>query len=376
MPVSFTNSGTTPITISGKTKNGPWFLYERGLSLPYTIAPGQTLTFNIVYAPVSNQTLQGTFTYNSNASNSSLAVTVTGTGVGAGSITATPASLGFGRVPLGSSSTQTLTVTNPSHSALTLSQISNSGNVQSSPFSISGITTPLTLSAGQSFSFEVSFTPSSFGDEFGNLVLVSSSGEQLSIAENGFGVNGGILTVSPSSLSFGNVTVGSTQSRTVTLTATSNRLTVSSDSVGNSEYSISGLTLPLVLEAGQSASVKVNFSPQSSGAANSTLAFATSSGQASPVLTSLTGSGVAAVQHSVALSWQPSTSEVMGYNVYRGTQSAGPYSKINASTDGATSFSDDSVQGGNSYYYEVTSVDSNGMESAPTSPVAASVPTS
>ena len=374
MAVSFTNSGTSAVTIASKDKSGPWFFYARGLPLPYKLAAGQTVTFNVVYAPTSDHASTGSFTFHSDASNSALVLAVSGTGAAAGTLSANPASLGFGWVPIGAASTKTLTVTNPSHSALTLSQISSSGGALASPFSAGGITMPLTLAAGQSYTFQVTFTPKSTGDFFGNLLLVSSSGEQLSVAENGVGSGAGILTVNPSSLNFGSVTVGSSQSHTITLTASSNQVVVASDSLGSAEYSISGLTLPLTLAAGQSVPVSVTFSPVSSGSANTNLAFATGTGSTNPVLTSLIGTGVAQVSHSVALSWQPSSSDVAGYNVYRGGKSAGPYAKINSSTDGSTSFADDSVQGGSSYYYEVTAVDPSGMESVPSSPVMASVP--
>lgn len=374
VPVSLSNPGTSSITITGETKNAPWYFYRRGMPLPYTLHPGQTVTFNVVFQPTSDRSSTGTFTYASTASNSSLGLSVSGTGVAAGTLKATPASLGYGWVPVGAASTKTITLSNPSQSALTISQISDTSGALAGPFTFNGISTPLTLAAGQSFTFQVTFTPNRTGDFFGNLSLVSSTGAQISVAENGVGSNAGVLQVTPASLNFGNVTVGTSQSQTITLSAPSNQVTVSSDSLGSSEYSISGLALPLTLAAGQSVAVTVTFSPQSSGAANTSLALATSSGSSN---TSLIGTGVAAIQHSVALSWQPSnSSDISGYNVYRGSQSGGPYSKINSSTDGSTAFSDDSVQGGNSYYYQVTSVDSSGMESAPTTPVEASVPTS
>jgi hypothetical protein len=374
LAVTFSNPGTSSIKISGTAKNAPWFYSARGLSLPYTLRPGQTVTFNLVYTPPSDRSTTGSFTYYSDASNSALALSVSGTGVAAGTLAANPPSLGFGRVGIGASYTRTLTVTNPSSSSLTISQISNSGGALSSPFTTGGISTPLTLGPGQSFTFPVTFSPTSLGDFFGNLSLVSSAGAQMSIAENGVGTTAGVLSVTPSSVNFGNVTVGSSQHQTLTLSASASPVTVSSDSLGSSEYSVSGITLPLTLAAGQSLPVTITFSPQASGPANTSLAFSTGSGNTNPVLTSLIGTGMAPIQHSVALSWQPPTSPVVGYNVYRGSQSGGPYAKINPSTDGSTSFADDNVQGGNSYYYEVTSVDGSGMESVPSSPVAAIVP--
>jgi fibronectin type 3 domain-containing protein len=70
----------------------------------------------------------------------------------------------------------------------------------------------------------------------------------------------------------------------------------------------------------------------------------------------------------------PSTSPVTiaGYNVYRGNTSAGPFAVLNGSSPLATtSFEDATVEGGTTYYYEVKSVDTNGVESPPAGPVPA-----
>ncbi|HXH47938.1 MAG TPA: IPT/TIG domain-containing protein [Terriglobia bacterium] len=81
--------------------------------------------------------------------------------------------------------------------------------------------------------------------------------------------------------------------------------------------------------------------------------------------------------HSVDLLWNaPSSSPVTiaGYNVYRGNSSAGPFGLLNGSSPVAiTSFVDATVQGDTTYYYEVKSVDSNGVESPPAGPVPATV---
>jgi len=374
VPVTLANTGTTAVTLRGKEKSAPWFFYIRGLSIPYTIPAGQSVTFNAIFAPTTDRASSGTFTFVTGGSNGTVVLSVKGTGIAAGTLTANPPSLGFGRVPVGTPKAQAVTITNSSSSPVTLNQISTGSSSGSSVFSPSGATTPLTLAAGQSFTFQVTFSPTATGDSYDNLVLLTASGAQFSIAENGFGLPAGVLTVSPTSVNFGNVTVGSSQSKTVTLTASSNPVVVSSDSLGSAEYSLKGLSLPLSLAAGQSVPVTVVFSPQSSGTANTNLAFSTGSGSSSSVLTSLTGTGVAPVTHTVALSWQPSVSQVTGYNVYRGSQSGGPYTRMNSSSDSSTNFDDSTVQSGNSYFYQVTSVDSSGVESVPSSPVEAVIP--
>lgn len=68
--------------------------------------------------------------------------------------------------------------------------------------------------------------------------------------------------------------------------------------------------------------------------------------------------------HSVALSWNASPSPVAGYNIYRGSQSGGPYTRLNSSLQPGTTFSDNSVQAGATYFYVTTAVDGSSQESA------------
>lgn len=77
--------------------------------------------------------------------------------------------------------------------------------------------------------------------------------------------------------------------------------------------------------------------------------------------------------HTVDLNWSApssSSSTVSGYNVYRAPASSGPFTVLNGSSPvTGTSYGDTAVQGSTTYYYEVKSVDSNGVESAPAGPV-------
>ena len=75
------------------------------------------------------------------------------------------------------------------------------------------------------------------------------------------------------------------------------------------------------------------------------------------------------------LSWNVSTtSTVVGYRVYRGTQSGGPYALLSTSTVSATTYTDNTVQSGQTYYYAVTALDGSGAESAFSTEAAAAIP--
>jgi hypothetical protein len=91
----------------------------------------------------------------------------------------------------------------------------------------------------------------------------------------------------------------------------------------------------------------------------------------------LGGPCVVVVPHSVSLNWTASTSSnVTGYNVYRGTQANGLFpTKLTSSPIVGTSYTDLAVQAGTTYYYAVTAVDNNNNESAYSNQAPATVPT-
>jgi hypothetical protein len=90
----------------------------------------------------------------------------------------------------------------------------------------------------------------------------------------------------------------------------------------------------------------------------------------------VTGPGVTA--HSVSLSWTASTSSnVAGYDVYRGSTAGGPYTKVNSTVVAGTTYTDTTVQLGQTYYYVLTAVDSGNNESPfSASPAQSVVPSS
>jgi hypothetical protein len=170
------------------------------------------------------------------------------------------------------------------------------------------------------------------------------------------------------------VTVGTSKNQSGSLTASGGGLTISSVTSNNGEFTVSGFSLPLTLSAGQTVPFTLTFRPQDSGASSGTLTF-TSNATNSPVSEAVSGMGTAPVQHNVALSWNASTSSVVGYNVYRGTQSGGPYVALNNAPGPSTSYSDNSVQAGQTYYYVVTAIDGSGNESIYSNQVTAVIPT-
>jgi hypothetical protein len=74
----------------------------------------------------------------------------------------------------------------------------------------------------------------------------------------------------------------------------------------------------------------------------------------------------------VSVSWTASLSTVTGYNVYRSTTPGTGYTKVNASPVVGTGYTDTTVVSGTPYYYVVSAVDANGLESQKSNEVTAS----
>lgn len=85
--------------------------------------------------------------------------------------------------------------------------------------------------------------------------------------------------------------------------------------------------------------------------------------------------GTGAAPHYVSLSWTASTSSnVAGYNVLRGSTSGGPYTILNSSLIGGTTFTDGTAAAGQTYYYVSAAVNTSNMQSAYSDQTAVTVP--
>ena len=366
--ITLANNGGASVTISQASGSGAGFSLS-GLSLPLTLQAGQATTFTATFAPATAGSAKGNIALANNGSAAALNIALAGSGVTAGALAANPASIDFGSVLVGNTQTHSEVLSNTGGLAVNVSNAALTGT----GFSLSGVTAPFTLNPGQSLTFSIAFAPQSSASSSGSLSLTTDgSAPGLTIALAGTGTSPGQLSLTPATVAFGSVTVGTSQNQTGKVTASTSSVTISSVASSNPEFALSGLTLPITLTAGQSVSFTLSFTPQASGAASGNLTF-TSNASNAPAIETITGTGVAAPQHSVGLSWTPSTSTVVGYNVYRGTQTSGPYAMIGSGAVSST-YTDGAVQAGQTYYYVVTAVDGSGNESVYSNQVQAVVP--
>jgi len=369
-----------------------------------TVTAGQTATFTVVaagtaplsyqwqkngvniagataasYATPATTTSDSGSTFAAAVSNTagavtSSAATLTVNPAPAPAIQVNPTSINFVNGVVGTNLSQVLIIKNTGTATLSIAQVTETG---SAFFTVSGFSLPLNVNAGQQTTITVAFLPTSVGTVSGNISIVSNAPTSpTSVGLSGTGIAATLtLGISPTSLSFGNVTTGtSSAAQNVTITNTGNsNVTISQINLSGAGYSMTGGSAPVTLTPSQNLSLTIQFSPTAAGIVNGNILIV-SNATGSPVTVSLSGTGVAQVQHSVNLTWNASTSTVSGYNVYRSTVSGTGYVKINSSLVTALNYTDSTVQSGTTYFYVTTAVDSTGSESVYSNEVSAPIP--
>jgi len=182
--------------------------------------------------------------------------------------------------------------------------------------------------------------------------------------------------LSPPSMTFASQALGTTSSaQAVTLTnsggTTLNFTSIALTGTNASDFAQTN-TCGSSLAAGANCTIVVMFTPSVAGTEAASLSIADNA-SGSPQTVSLSGAGT----HDVILSWTASTTAgVVGYDVYRGTTSGGPYpTELNSTPINGTTYTDATVQAGQTYYYVVTAVASNDVtQSADSNEVSATVP--
>ena len=366
VPVVVMNIRSWNVILSAIQTTGVGFSIS-GPKFPLTLGTGQSVTLSVAFAPQSAGTTGGSLCISDNGP--ALVIPLTGTGATPGQLTANPASLAFGNVQAGTNMTLTDSLTNTGGASVTISQATVTGT----GFSISGLSLPLVLNPGASVTFSAVFAPQSAVNATGGITVASNASNPLTVSLSGTGTAQGQLTLAPTAVNFGNATVGTNVSQTSSLSAGGASVTVASASMSSAEFSLTGISFPVTIAAGQSTPVTVTFSPQTSGTATATLSLASNASNAAAQ--TLSGVGVAPTQHSVSLSWTDTNSGIAGYNIYRGTVSGGPYAQINSALDATPAYSDTSVVAGQTYFYVATAVDGSGVESAYSNQAEGVIPT-
>ena len=165
-----------------------------------------------------------------------------------------------------SSTAQSITLQNTGTVALTVTSIQTSGDFNESDNCIN-----IAVAAGASCNIQVKFAPNATGSRTGQLVISANiAGGQVSVGLTGTGLAGGTIVLSPSSLDFGQVGVGSNSSV----------LPAQAENSGATAVAIKSITVsgPFVLAtnscgtsslaANTSCQMQIKFAPTQAGSAN------------------------------------------------------------------------------------------------------------
>ena len=264
-----------------------------------SVAASGSCTISVTFTPTAINSRTASISIADNASGSPQSVTLTGTGT-ASIVSLSAASLTFGNEPIGTSSpSQTITLTDTGNVSLTIASISVTGT-NAGDFGET-TTCPLSPSSvaanGGSCTITVTFTPSASGNRTASLSIAdnATAGSPQAVNLSGTGATG-TVGLSPTSLTFGNQSVGTTSAaQIVTLTnGGSSALAINSIQITGTNPGDFAETTTCGSSLGVNASCTVNvtFTPATSGSLTATLTFSDSATN-SPQTVSLTGTGTA-----------------------------------------------------------------------------------
>ena len=301
-PQTFTISNTGTATLTGT------LALASGTSAEFAFAPasfsivqgGAPVTVSVTYAPTAVGADTGSIVVSSNdTTHPNVGVTVSGTGtaVPQPSIVLVPNTLSFGNVTLGNSSSLTTAVTNTGTATLTVSAIAPCTGT-SAEFTFTSPAVPFTVSPGGSASVAVTYTPTDLGTDSGCIAFSSNdpASPTVSLGVSGTGVAQPFpaIAVSPLSLDFGTVTVGSSASRTTTIQNTgTGPLSVTGISLSSgtsTEFSWSPAA-PFSVAAGASITLTVTYQPIDASTDTGSIVIASNDPASPSVSVSVTGTG-------------------------------------------------------------------------------------
>ena len=279
--VKLGDAGSSVLSISGISVTGD---FAEASQCGETVSPGTQCAINVTFTPTAVGARTGTLVIKDSAAGSPHTVKLNGYAT-SGAVTLSATSLSFGLVAVGTTSTQTVTLTNVAQSPLDISSILAGGDYTETN------TCGSVVNPGSSCSIAVIFSPNSLGTSVGTVTITDTAlGSPQTITLTGTGATPPAASVSPSSLSFGSQAVGTTSfPQTVTLTNT-----------GGSPMVITGITASgnfaesdncgTGVAPGTNCAISVTFNPQQTGAQTGTLAI-NDNAAGSPQTVSLSGSG-------------------------------------------------------------------------------------
>jgi hypothetical protein len=227
-------------------------------------------------------------------------------GTGLTTVSASPSSLAFSSQVFDTSSIPlTVTLDNTGSLPLTLSSISMSGDFTETDNCMSASVAP-----GASCNLQVTFTPQATGPRSGQMIVYANiDGGQLAIDLTGTGSPAGAVTLSPASILFGPVEVGTTSTPLQVSAANSGAVAIPVSNVSiTPPFTLSSNSCGTAsLSANSVCQLEVEFAPTQDGPASGLLTFTDGAGTQT---VELSGAGIAPpsdVLNPMSLSFSPTS---------------------------------------------------------------------
>lgn len=281
------NAGDTALAITAVQLGNPAFTVNPTSA---TIPPQGAARFTITFTPMSIGAISDTLRFTDNAYPSHQEIPVVAAGV-VTSLVVSPDTLAFGPVVIGLSKTDTFTVFNNGTTVMDIPRITHF----SSRYAIAPAFA--SIQPGNSQQFRVTYTPATAGSDSDQFTVAESdSGFAQFVAVSGSGIQSG-FSISPLSLAFGSVNVGSSKTGTIVVSNSGispfHLLSATSD---EQDYSITPTTA--AVPAGGADTFYVTFTPSSSGQIPCNIIFTHDAG-GPPVIVAAIGTGMTNPVNSV-----------------------------------------------------------------------------
>jgi hypothetical protein len=291
--ITLTNAGNADLNVTSVAVSGADASeFSQSNDCGNSVAPGNKCTISVTFKPAAAGTRTAAVVVADSAPSSPQTVTLSGTG------DAPVASLSSSNVAFGNQSVSTIsaaqpiTLTNTGNAPLNITSVAVFGT-NAADFAQTN-NCGISLAAGANCTINVTFTPSTGGSRTAALAITdNAAGSPQSVSLSGTGIST-VVNVSPSSLAFGNQSVGATSAtKAVTLTNSgTSALTVTSIAVFGSNSGDYAQTnnCGSSVGAGANCTISVTFTPSATGSRVASLAIADNA-TGSPQSVSLSGTG-------------------------------------------------------------------------------------
>lgn len=258
---TLTLTATEPLTLSSLSSSSSQFTIGTPSSpLPAELTTGQTIKIPITFSPVGSGPIGATLTATSTTGKKAMFGL---SGIGqtlSPKLEATPPLVTFSGTSVGEPESAGATFRNVGGTSLTI----NAVHLPVPPFTVAGVpAVGSTIAPGQSVTITVTFDPTETG-HFSSEVGLETSGGTEAVGLSGSAGTPGALEITKGAIEYGPVTIGSSESKSFTITNTGGtavEVTKSKPPIGGAFAATTSLSEGTTIEPQESLTETVQFTP-------------------------------------------------------------------------------------------------------------------